>query len=270
MSESWFIWHMNPDGNKEDGCHPQEAAALKEYLQSANPNAEEAARAIIVPVENESDPIDNCHRLWSLLMDALNDLPEHRIKLITLLQAIQKLPPAHPKQGERRSIVNWHGLPGFGHLWSDCHINDNWRSSMHEWAPEQCEAVRSDYQKQAEIEAQLVVGKVGEIPLEWGYECISNALERSDAALDFEIPAAAEWFLNAGRTICDGDDGGEGGWALKQKNDLWKGSEGWSPERREYWEERMKEIGGMDGLRQDTRDAAKKAIEAIKAVEKAH
>ncbi|KAL9630691.1 MAG: hypothetical protein Q9164_006295, partial [Protoblastenia rupestris] len=159
MSDDWFNWHLNPDGNKEDGCHPQEAAALKDYLQSKNTNVVEVAHAITLPVENEADPCDNCHRLWNLLIDALDDLPEHRIKLITLLQAIQKLPSAHRKPEEKRSSIEWHDLPGFGHLWSDCHVDDNWRSLMRKWGPQQREAVRSDYRKQAEIEAQLVMAK---------------------------------------------------------------------------------------------------------------
>lgn len=85
--------------------------------------------------------------------------------------------------------------------------------------PEQREAVPPGSQKQARIETQHVKGKVGMIPSEWGYNCISNAanvLGRNDANLDFELPAV----FNLG-TIPQGvKESSEDGRTLKRDNHL--------------------------------------------------
>ena len=35
-------------------------------------------------------------------------------------------------------------------------------------------------------------------PLHWRHDCIAEALERRDAVLDFEMPAAVKWIVIAG------------------------------------------------------------------------
>ncbi len=160
MSDTWFNWHLAPDGDPADGCDPQEAAALKEYIRSTTITAEATARAITLPVKNKPETVckgqsnDNLLRLWFLMIDGLTDLPEHRPQIIRLLQAIQALPLTSRQEGEApEKPTRWADLPNFGSLWSDSKASNNWRNRIHKRAPEQREGVRQDYVKQATIEA---------------------------------------------------------------------------------------------------------------------
>ena len=123
MSDAWFTQHIAPDGNAESGgCHPQEAAALKNYLRSKTMTAQEAARAITAAIKPESDPIKEFKRLWPLLIDALKDLYDKRTKIIQLLQAIQTL----PSTGD----IDWNDLHFFSHLWCSRWDDDLCQASL--------------------------------------------------------------------------------------------------------------------------------------------
>ena len=108
MSDAWFNWQIAPDGEPEDGCHPQEASALKDYVQSTTITAEATARIITLPVTKEpktdrkGQSSDNLHRLWGLIINALIDLPEHRPRIIQLLQAIQVFQQQSEKKAKLR------------------------------------------------------------------------------------------------------------------------------------------------------------------------
>ena len=121
---------------------------------------------------------NNLYGLWTLIIDGLTDLPEHRGKIIQLLQAIQNLPLSNGREGEAQGKqIQLADLPNFGHLWFDLKIPNNWRSAIRKWAPEQREGVRQDYIKQATIDAQLVAANVDGIPILWGLGCICDALD---------------------------------------------------------------------------------------------
>ena len=57
MSKSWFPSRLLPNGSPEDGCDPQEAAALKDYLLSTTTTAEATARRITIPVTDKPHTI---------------------------------------------------------------------------------------------------------------------------------------------------------------------------------------------------------------------
>ncbi|MCJ1375950.1 hypothetical protein MMC20_007188 [Loxospora ochrophaea] len=98
MSDAWFGWQLARDGDLEDGCYSQEAAALKDYIHSTTITPDAATRDIRLPVIGEpetirkSQSIDILYRLWGPILDGFTGLPEHRFKIIQLLQAIQNLP----------------------------------------------------------------------------------------------------------------------------------------------------------------------------------
>ncbi|CAF9925895.1 MAG: hypothetical protein ALECFALPRED_003246 [Alectoria fallacina] len=273
MSEAWFTWHLAPDGDPEDGCDPQEAAALKDYIHSTTITPETTARAITLAVTNEPKTVrkgqssDNLYRLWSLSIDALTDLPEHRPKIIRLVQAIQTLPASYRKEGEaQEKQLRWADLPNFGSLWSDSKVSNNWRSNVRKWAPEQREGIRQDYIKQASIDAQLVVAAVSGISISWGLGCICDALERSDAVPDFEVPAAKEWLENTSDRIFEESDREMTGYL--RERDLWRQEEGGRKQRWDFWKGRLQSMAESEELGLETRQAAKKAVEAMKAVAK--
>ena len=270
MSDTWFATRLLPDGSPEDGCHPQEAAALKEYLHSTTTTADAAARDITLPVTGEphtprrGQSSHNLPRLWGLIIDALNDLPDHRPKIIQLLQAIQKLATSNPNKGENE--IRWAELPGFGHLWADLAVDSSWRGQIGNWPLEQREGVRQDYVRQAIIEAQLSVADLSGMSVSHGLGCICDALERSDAVPDFEVPAVKEWIVLAGDRIWAASDADVEGFL--RERDLWKHSEGQGRKPRwHFWKQRLNSMAEDKGLNLDTREAARKAVEAMDAID---
>lgn len=273
MSDAWFTWHLAPDGIPEDGCDPQEATALKSYFNYPTITSEATARSITLPVTEEPETnrkgqsSDNLYRLWTLIIDGLIDLPEHRTRIIQLLQAIQNLPPLYLKDSKaEEKQIQWVDLPNFGSLWSDLKVSNNWRNEVQKWAPEQRESVRQDYIKQATIDAQLVVAHVSGIPVLWGLGCICDALERNTAVPDFEVPATKEWLEIAGDRIFERSDGEMTGYL--RERDLWKRTGEGRKERWGFWKERLQSMAESKELFLETREAARKAVAAMKAVAK--
>ena len=271
MSDAWFDLQLLPDGSPEDGCHPQEAAALKEYLNSTTTTADTAARSITLPVASEphtprkGQVSDNLPRLWGFIINALTDLPDHRRRIIQLLQAIQNLPTSNPGAGENE--IRWTDLPGFGHLWADLAVNNSWRSDIDTWPSEQREGVRQEFIRQATVEAQLVVADLSGMSISCGLGCICDALERSDAVPDFEVPAAKEWLeLASDRIFAESDGPVEG---FLRERDLWKHKhlEGQGRKQRwHFWKQRLHLMAESEELTLEIRDAARKAVEAMDAV----
>lgn len=268
MSDAWFSWHLAPDGDITDGCHPEEAAALKDYLNSSSTTPEAAARAITAPMEAEMasfDEYSNLSRLWSLMIDALTDLPEQRDRVIELLKAIQSSLTADCKRskGERQRI-QWSNLPSFAHLWADRSV-DNWRGSSRKWGPEQREGVRQDFILQARIETQLFLAQLNGFDLAPALGMICDALECKDAVLDYEIPAAKEWFTNVGEPLREGSKG-EMVTFLRQR-DLWDG-ESTSMSRWDFWKSRLQSIAESQDSGPEVREAARTAYEATETLSK--
>ncbi|KAI1403206.1 hypothetical protein F4819DRAFT_236224 [Hypoxylon fuscum] len=251
MSNEWFSEKLAPDGNVEDGCHPNEAQAMKKYLRHEF-TAQEAARAITQPIENAENPGHDLPRLWDFLMDALIELPSETTEsLIELLQAIENLPEPDMTAIEEKKRPShgklWRGLPGFAHLYADIHqLGDSgWRAlAVKADGPEQ-DRIRNYQVRKADIEARLAVLSIAGITIDWGYETVADALEKSDALLDFEVPAAAAWFARAGERFKEGAANGEESWALDRQRDLWKGGKSMTPKRYEFWVQRMSDWTNM-------------------------
>lgn len=246
MSDAWFNEKIAPENLPEDGCHPDEAQALKDYYHKKT-TAKEAAQAITRAIERSEDPRDNSYRLWGLLIDALVELPVTQIPaLIQLLDDIQNLP--EPDLTGRRTENTpsggylWRELSNFGHMWADVHKRDDWRRTLAYSDPANRDTLRTEHVRKAEIEARLVVADVGGIPLDWGYDCIADALERCNAVLDFEIPAAAQWIFIAGERLYAGAVDGWESWALERQRDFGKESKTMSLERWSFWEKRLEEL----------------------------
>ena len=271
MSEAWFNWHLAPEGDPEDGCHSQEAAALKDYIHSVTITAETTARKITLPVTNELKIVRRGQeskvlvRLWSLLIDALTDLPEHRHKVIRLLQAIQRLPaPADDGHEDQEKQLQWADLPGFALLWSDLVVSGEWRNNVHGWPLEQREGVRQDYINEATVSAQLVVADIGGLSTLLGLGCICDALERSDAVPDFEVPAAKEWLEIAGKRIFEASDGGMSEYL--RERDLWKPEGEGQKQRWAFWRRRLQSMAESKDLALETREAAREAVGSMENV----
>jgi len=277
MSDEWFSEKIAPDGDPEDGCHPKEAEALKNYLRKGI-SAEEAARSITQPIEKADNPQEDLARLWSFLMQALLELPSgYTDSLIMLMDAIENLP--EPKfaplaEHQRPSEKLWKGLPGFGHFWSDSYMSGDWRRQAKAIGGQEREAMRLKHVKMAEMEARIVTAGLASIPIDWGYEVIADALESSNAIFDFEVPAAAEWLVRRGLAFRRGAEQNNQTWALKPhttssshapSRNLWTAP--WdgimNSERWALWEQRLCELQMHEGV---VGEAAKIGYEAMRKV----
>ncbi|KAF2125599.1 hypothetical protein P153DRAFT_370238 [Dothidotthia symphoricarpi CBS 119687] len=269
--DDWFSYRLAPDGDIEDGCHPDEAQAMKDYLRQKT-TVTEAAQAITYPVTREDDPTDNLHRLWGFLEDSLVELPSKHIDpLILLLQAIEALPK--PDFAGNHDV--WEGLGNFGHMWSDGYMNGGWRTKAREGNGPEYDISRERHVRKAEIEARIVQAGIGKIPIDWGYEVVADALESSNAVFDFEIPAAANWLVICGQIFRQGAEKREESYGLKPftmigphdpSRDLRKAPldrimtlERWSD-----WEHRLKELEGELGV---VGEAAKTALGAMQKLD---
>ncbi|KAI8166263.1 hypothetical protein K4K49_013232 [Colletotrichum sp. SAR 10_70] len=277
MSDNWFSSKLAPDGDIEDGCHPQEAQAMKDYLHQKT-NAAEAAQAITNPVATAENPGEDLVRLWGFLMDSLVELPaEHIEALVELLKAIENLSEPDFKaldESKRPSEKLWKGLPGFGNLWADSYQSGSWRKAATAAKGPERDVLRDAHVRKAEIEARLVAAEIGAIPIDWGYEVVADALESSNALLDFEVAAAAKWLVICGQRFRKGAEDGEESWALKPhvttstitpSRDLSKAS--WdqklSLERWSWWEGRLRELQGEKGVVQEAATTALGAMSKI-------
>lgn len=269
MSDAWFSHRLAPDGDIEDGCHPDEAQALKDYFAEKT-TVIQAAHAITKPIVLSSNPNNDLPQLWALLMDALIELPsQYTQPLIQLIQAIEELPKPDISNVEKDKLPVhgrlWRSLPGFGHQWADEGASYNWRlrlDQMEDISEIERNQLLERHVKRAKIEARLAVAGLADIPLDWGYECVADALERSEALLDFEVPAACQW-LTVARDRFRADAGlGATSWALEKKRDLWKSqTDGkMTSERWQFWVNRLEALSNSNGVPANIRDIARKYI----------
>ena len=275
MSDDWFAQKLEPygKGNPEDGCHPAEAQALKDYLRH-QASASEAARAITLPIEQSEDPDNDLPRLYGFIMDALIELPEENLdSLVELVKSIEQLPePDFDAVDESKRPTHgrlWRGLPGFGHLYSDC---DSYRYG--EWpkkyqsaeSDEQRDRLRNEYVRRAAVEARLVMAS-DSLPIDWGYETVTHALERVDCVVELELPAAAQWLITAGRRFYEGAKKEEESYALENKGGLWTGGRVMTLARWLLWRQRLEELTGSSQIASIAgKGAAESAVERMKAL----
>ncbi|KAJ6151637.1 hypothetical protein N7470_007234 [Penicillium chermesinum] len=181
-------------------------------------------------------------RVLGIIEDALFELPEtHTPALVSLLKDISQLP--EEEDGE----AVWKGLRSFGNFWSDKWKQSHWREALATRSPATRAKRREAHTHLAFVEASCAMADVGPsaedgiLPLSWGYECISEALECQHAVWDFEIPAAAIWIKIAGERLIEGARKGERSWALEREGRLWAPGP-MSMDRWNFWLRRLKEI----------------------------
>ncbi|KAJ6127348.1 hypothetical protein N7523_002960 [Penicillium sp. IBT 18751x] len=239
--DAWFDRHTAPmDGEEETGAHPYQAAALKAYLNGDSKPSQTAA-AMTKPHDSEKK-IDLRDRVLGIIEDALFELPEsHTPALVDLLKELSQLPD------EEDGEPVWKGLRSFGNSWSDGWKQSHWRKALATRDPATRAKRREAHVHLAFVEASCAMAAPGPnaedgvLPLSWGYECISDALECQDAVWDFEVPAAAVWIKVAGERLREGAKNGEKSWALEREGRLWTAGP-MSMDRWNFWLERLEEI----------------------------
>ena len=137
-----------------DGCHPDEAQALSDYLYGKF-NEQEATKKITAAIINETSPSQETYRLWGLLSEALVELSDRdQQKTLDLLAKIRTLPPA--------SDIQWAHLPGFGSMWCDLY-----KSHLHGGCGigifdlEHQDELRRTYEAAGRAEAEMLIREFG-------------------------------------------------------------------------------------------------------------
>lgn len=235
---AWFAHHTAPrDNESETGAHPYQTEALRIYLQGKSNPATAAANLCSSEEHSGETALDLRTRTFSLLQSALFELPRrYTPSLASLLSEIHK-----------SENPTWNNLPGFGDSWSDLWKQPHWRSALATRDPATRSKRREAHIHRAFVEATCAMAAQGPtaedglLPLSWGYECISDALECQHAVWDFEVPAAAIWLKVAGERLQEGAMRGETSWALGREKRLWN-PDPMSTERWEFWMKRLEEI----------------------------
>jgi hypothetical protein len=202
--DAWFDRHTAPmNGEEETGAHTYQAAALKAYLEGDSKPSETAV-AITKHYASEKKT-DLRSRVLGIIEDALFELPKsHTPALVDLLKELSQL------TDEEDGVPVWKSLEGFGNSWSDGWKQSHWREALATRNPVTRAKRREAHVHLAFVEATCAMAAPGPnaedglLPLSWGYECISEALECQDAVWDFEVPAAEVWIKVAGERLREG------------------------------------------------------------------
>jgi hypothetical protein len=195
---AWFdskMAYTTKELQNGDGCHPDEAQALSDYLRSVIP-CNEASKRITAAILNEKDPPEELYRLWGLLSEAMVELGEEaRDKTIDLLAQIQGLPPSHG--------VHWAGLPGFASMWDTLyrlHLHGSCGAGM--FNKENERNLRKEYEAIGRTEAKMLLRGIV-VSEDWGYR-ILNLVCSDRPELEVLIYEVLGWLDVAG-------------WKLKEK-----------------------------------------------------
>jgi hypothetical protein len=174
-----------------DGCHPDEARALSDYLNGSI-SAEETARRITATILNESNPPEELYRLWSLLSEGLVELSPHdRHNIVDLLSQIESLPP--------QAGIQWADLPDFGGMWDTLHRlhlhgSGSWEYSIGSFEKEQVDDLRNTFTATGCAEAEMFLR--GIVPADWGYEVLNLACSER-GGLDVFVSEVFAWLNTA-------------------------------------------------------------------------
>ncbi|KAH0024346.1 hypothetical protein KCU78_g5105, partial [Aureobasidium melanogenum] len=291
MSQAWYDNAIAPDGDPEDGCRPEEAHALRLYLDDKI-NVVEATRLMTEPTESSEDPGADLPNLWGLLQDALIELPNSQQKVVRLLSNIQDLPNfdldfhgkkrSGPLEVHSRSL--WHDLPSFANQWYD----GNWWYYQNEWRD------KPDlYSSQEKINQIVNIARaealfahteiLGERVRYEGLSRLCDTLEDSKAVIEIEIHAVREWLLHArdllydmsqtphmhNRLLSNSDIRNkiakhEMHVSVKDERDLWQGSGGSSLERWDFWKQRLQDLQDDNDQDEETKRVVRETLGAMR------
>ena len=195
------------------------------------------------------------------------EFPAHQVRLIELLKAIQQLPVAEmPGDDIIYPVrVDWRTLAGFGDLWADLHQRCCWRDDVKNVDDAaRLAGIAEQFEREAVVEAELLLAGLECVGSGWGYDTICDALECRGALIDVEIPAAAAWLVRfSGKYYGDALRTRES-WALGRE----RGFLGMNFERWRLWKERLGVVSDNDVYHRRTRDLAMQALKAMDGAEK--
>ncbi|CAK1359355.1 hypothetical protein CB0940_05577 [Cercospora beticola] len=197
-TQAWFEPKIAPTAHAldiGDGCHPDEAKALGDYL-NGNTNPEEAAKRFTAPVLADANPPKRLYRIWALLSEALVELTEEeRHMTFDLMSAIQALPPS--------SGVDWAELTGFGAMWYDLykshlHGPHRWERQYEVLSEEEKREFRQDYNTVGTAEAEMFVRGFPTVGEYSGFKVLNLLCSPLPRALNIFVSHMHPWLRIAG------------------------------------------------------------------------
>ncbi|THY80037.1 hypothetical protein D6C93_10079, partial [Aureobasidium pullulans] len=157
-----------------DGCHPDEAKVLGDYLK-VDWNAQQAAEKFTSPVLQEQDTFATLYRPWGLLSTALIELPAYR----------QKLTGRNFLAGQR-----------CGPICTGCTFMADWEY----WPTEEKAKLDGYFTNRGAAEAEMFLRGITGIPVRWGYAASSLICSRRPG-LDCFIIQVHAWLKVAGSRL---------------------------------------------------------------------
>jgi hypothetical protein len=168
-----------------NGCHPDEAQALSDYLRG-HLTKFEAAQRITAAIVSEKSPSQATYRLWGLLSEALVELSdEDRHKTLDLLEAIRTLSPAID--------IDWAELPGFGNMWYDLYrFRIQGGCGIIVSDPKDEVVLRKECEATGRAEAEMLLRGLDVANEQWGFEVV-NLVCSDGPELEIMISEVFAW-----------------------------------------------------------------------------
>ena len=92
----------------------------------------------------------------------------------------------------------------------------------------------------------------------------ARAYHRQGPILDCHVPVAAEWIFRCGHVLYTSH---KSFGAASKGGRLWKGAEGFSPERWQFWKQRFIAISEHDQVKEETKIVAREAERMMATIE---
>jgi len=261
MYEEWFKAREH-----EPYVEATEAGPLQALL-SGTISTEEATKQLTLPGSASTKPETASRklwRLWTLVFDAAEELPETHSILVGLIREIRERADVHLKYGW--DTIDWTDAPNFDQNWRDTH------DSLQAWREKSPEESRRWINFSA-FSARVATANITELDTIWGFFTIRDALEvegQSPQLLNTDICASAQWLLYAGKPIYQTNNSHVSKhWMIEksQKTALWKGEPGFSRKRWAFWKERLLHVEQLKSVSEETKMIVRKAVKAMNAIE---
>lgn len=240
--QAWFESKAAPTAEAVaagDGCHPDEAQALADYLNGAV-SIHEAAKRITSPILAEADPPQETYRLWGLLCEALVELnDEERHKTLDLLSAIQSLPSS--------SALAWSRLTGFASMWDTLyrlhlHGPDGWEGELETLSDDRKSRLRRFFSSVGTAEAEMFVrGFSTVVEADWGFKVLNLACSER-RGVEIFLNEIYAWLKVAGFKL-QGDLKPE----HQGESDEWKTGNTTTTKHWLRWEKALSDLSKQDG-----------------------
>ena len=205
MTDAWCEskYTTGADWRSGDTVHPEEVKIWKQYLNGTL-SADDTAQALTVTLQREAEQGCKAWHPWTILDDALIELPGERHRIIRLCHAIRGLWERPTAQGTEAPSSKTNKIMDFGHLWADCHRSHMWgRTDVEKnFATLSAAHIQAVSKEQASVgRAEAELATEGIFPITWGLETMAHLLEQEGVAVELYIAGVFAWLDVAAKQL---------------------------------------------------------------------